>query len=447
MPARTTIRYTVDTYISKSFPTTVRLQRFTHHSPTLRTFSQPIHSFLNPNFYPYLPSKPYTTSPIMGKKKIQNEYNDFLDGEKLRDNADVRTTLQGTSSTRQDISPPPTRRDKKGKGKGKKGGPKKPQLTHFLCLPLVNDGSRPQLESTLKMFGEEVEKMGLVSTRAIRPVGTLHLTLGVMSLDEAGVEAAGKALEELDLKSMLQREGNVQRQEESTGDSVSPQSQNSSQKTDQPSTTSKQTDFKPPSIDLKSLVPMQQPHKTSILYAEPTDSSSRLYPFASALRVHFTEKGHLIEDKRSLRLHATIINTIYAKPRGRHSGNKNTKHSKKLATAEQAETPKAPEEDDNVSTVDSDNEGQTAPPDASTAETEIMPPSEIIDRSEGHGPNAKSWMRFNASGLIEQYKDYVWAEGVTVDRVQICKMGAKKILGEDGGVLDERYEVVHEKWI
>jgi activating signal cointegrator complex subunit 1 len=55
-------------------------------------------------------------------------------------------------------------------------------------------------------------------------------------------------------------------------------------------------------------------------------------------------------------------------------------------------------------------------------------------------------MRFDASRLIERYRDFVWAQDVRVDKVQICKMGAKKIWsGEE--VVDERYEVVYSKAI
>ena len=60
-------------------------------------------------------------------------------------------------------------------------------------------------------------------------------------------------------------------------------------------------------------------------------------------------------------------------------------------------------------------------------------------------------MRFDASKLIDEYKDFTWAQDIQVDRVQICKMGAKKIWssGKEGAgeVLDERYEVVCEKGI
>jgi activating signal cointegrator complex subunit 1 len=168
-------------------------------------------------------------------------------------------------------------------------------------------------------------------------------------------------------------------------------------------------------INLESLVPMQSPHKTSILYASPKDTTQRLVPFATLLKKEFTERGFMVEDTRPLKLHATIINTIYAKSsarRGRKSTVKETlKHIEhKVSPHHHA--------DDNAS-VDGASE-EDGPNDTNT-------------RSEGHGPDAKSWMRFDASSLIERYKDFTWAQDVRIDRVQICKMGAKKIWdGEEG---------------
>src|SRR4051812_35272607 len=73
--------------------------------------------------------KLYTGSPAMGKKKSRGDYNDFLDGEKLRDNTEIRTTLQGFAA--RDISPSLGQQKQTDAKKQGKGGVKKPQLTHF----------------------------------------------------------------------------------------------------------------------------------------------------------------------------------------------------------------------------------------------------------------------------------------------------------------------------
>jgi activating signal cointegrator complex subunit 1 len=203
------------------------------------------------------------------------------------------------------------------------------------------------------------------------------------------------------------------------------------------------------SVDLRGLVAMQQPRKTSILYAEPEDGTGRLYPFAEALRDRFMGEGLLVEDRRALRLHATVVNTIYAKPRGR--GGRGGKESGRNAERRAGEGVAEKSGHDGRALVGELVEEGKQASEHSTAQFEhqegLRAEPKAVDRSEGHGPNAKSWMQFDASQLIDQYKGISWAENVRIDRVQICKMGAKKILNEQGEVEDEKYEVVFEKMI
>lgn len=51
-------------------------------------------------------------------------------------------------------------------------------------------------------------------------------------------------------------------------------------------------------------------------------------------------------------------------------------------------------------------------------------------------------LRFNARGLLERFEGFVWAEGLRVDKVAICRMGARKVLDEGGAVVGEEYEEV-----
>jgi activating signal cointegrator complex subunit 1 len=386
----------------------------------------------------------------MGKKKSRGEYNDFLDGEKLRDNTEIRTTLQGFAA--QDIPSPSAQQDQRGSKKQGKGAAKKPQLTHFLCLPLVTDTSRPQLQRGLEKFKEELAKDGPVPTKAVRPVGTLHLTLGVMSLVPSELEEAKQYLQDLDLHILL-RDITYRRVAEKAAESGEiAENLNAAAMPDTDALT----------IKLESLIPMQSPHKTSILYAEPRDSSQRLQPFAEALREQFKGKGLLVEDDRPLKLHGTIMNTIYAKPKGGRGRSKSSKLKDGLRHMEHKISPhhhgnadgihiahtndyQDNPEDDGASAAGSlDGNDTTAPPDLSTAE---MP----RPTGEGHGPDGQSWMRFDARNLIDKYKGFIWAEDVRVDRVCICKMGAKKIWSggrdDEGDVVDERYEVVCEREI
>jgi len=96
------------------------------------------------------------------------------------------------------------------------------------------------------------------------------------------------------------------------------------------------------------------------------------------------QAGFLVPDDRALKLHATIVNTIYAKSgRGGRGG--------------------------------------------------------------GHGPNAKALVRLDAKDVMERYAEFVWCEGLQVGKVAICKMGAKRVVDVAGGVVGEEYEEVAAK--
>ncbi|KAH7399082.1 AKAP7 2'5' RNA ligase-like domain-containing protein [Phaeosphaeria sp. MPI-PUGE-AT-0046c] len=372
----------------------------------------------------------------MGKKKQTGEYNDFLDGEKLRDNGEIRTSLQ-RPATAQDVSPPPVHQGRGGnkrQGKGK-GVPRKPPLTHFLCLPLVTDTSREQLQRSLETLKRDLQEKAVVPPKAVRPLGTLHLTLGVMSLDETKMEEAKQYLQNLGLHRLLRDLTQRGVAEKAAEDGTISENLNAAALPDTDGLT----------IGLEALTPMQSPQNTSILYATPVDPTHRLYSFASALRKDFTEKGFMIEDTRPLKLHATIINTIYAKPGGGR-GRKNTvketlKHIEhKVSPHHHSHSPHT--NNTSHSITDSDHKAV----DKASSDDE-----EQVEQNQGHGPDAKSWLRFDARELIEKYKDFKWAEEVRIDRVQICKMGARKVWSGgregEGEVLDERYEVVEEKGI
>jgi activating signal cointegrator complex subunit 1 len=358
-------------------------------------------------------------------KKAQGGYNDFLDGEKLHDNADVRTSLQGATSNRRDVSPPATRQEKKGRGKkGKRD--LKPQLTHFLCLPLVTEKTRPRLQAGLERLKEELEQSDLVPLKAVRPVGTLHLTLGVMSLDATGLEKATQYLQELDLQSLVRDLSARIVAKHAAENGAVAENLNAAGLPDMQALT----------IELKGLQPMQKrgdTSNTSILYAEPKDTEGRLYAFGSELRKRFTKGGFLVEDHRALLLHATIINTVYAKPKGR-GGKQKALSGRDKGLGQKGDADGVPDfgEQDDDGGASTDESTQDGAP---------------IDRSDGHGPNAKGWRTFDARKLMEQYKEFLWAEDVKIDRVQICKMGAKKILGDDGEVVGAEYEVVAEKGV
>ena len=70
-------------------------------------------------------------------------------------------------------------------------------------------------------------------------------------------------------------------------------------------------------INMSSPKSMKNASQTSILYAEPIDASNMLIPFCEQLRAKFVEAGYINEENRPLKLHVTILNTIYASSKGR----------------------------------------------------------------------------------------------------------------------------------
>lgn len=137
-------------------------------------------------------------------------------------------------------------------------------------------------------------------------------------------------------------------------------------------------------VDLQGLLPMHSPHDTSVLYAEPKDRSAMLAGFALRVQSAFKGVGGLGSEKRELKLHGTVVNTISA--------------------ARQMKT-----------------------------------------------RASENKLRFDARPLMDLYQDFVWATDITIDKVCICKMGAKKVWSSGvegvGEVVDEVYEVVAEKAI
>lgn len=57
----------------------------------------------------------------------------------------------------------------------------------------------------------------------------------------------------------------------------------------------------------------------SVLYTIPCDDSGRLRAFAEAVRAAFEAEGLVVRDGREMRLHATVVNTVYSRG-GRSTG-------------------------------------------------------------------------------------------------------------------------------
>ncbi|KAI8634176.1 kinase A anchor protein [Xylariaceae sp. FL1651] len=246
--------------------------------------------------------------------------------------------------------------------------PPRPSPTHFLCIPLVTGTSRQQLSASLASFSADVinpNSFG-VPEQAIRPVGTLHLTLGVMSFPKnEGLEKAVALLKTLVPRQILA--------------SITSSSPRLLLNSDQRAMEAKESPGPPLpllSVTLKGLHSMQPAAKASVLYAPPIDPEGILAKFCEALRTYFQEAGLMAEENRPLLLHATILNTIYVKGRNSSPSARGKKHEK---------------------------------------------------------------LTIDARQILERYDDYLWMRDVPIEKIAICRMGAK--IQEDG---DAAYEVESE---
>ncbi|MCJ1433123.1 hypothetical protein MMC27_002482 [Xylographa pallens] len=222
----------------------------------------------------------------------------------------------------------------------------------------------------MSVTGSDDEESLPIPEKAIRPLGTLHLTLGVMSFQSRErLDAAIAFLQSLDVYGLVKQAGESA-VEQSSNHLIN--SQNSPHLTNEGGKTPDEGLAPPLVVSIAGLQPMHNPSSTSILYASPRDSSFRLQHFCLALQAAFTEAGFLIPETRPLLLHATIINTIYAKER-----------SKRTA-------------------------------------------------GSGHGKQGKGRGGFDATHVLERFGETTWAEGIRLEKVAICEMGARKVDGEEG---------------
>ncbi|KAK1067719.1 hypothetical protein LTR74_006193 [Friedmanniomyces endolithicus] len=338
------------------------------------------------------------------------------------------------------------------RGSRRPPGPRTPALTHFICVPLVTTESRPELEASMKRFRDAVavdkssttalaerdadtgspcqmDMIPGVHPQAIRPVGALHCTLGVMSLDKTRLEEAIWLLKALDVEAMLRAalaeplKVTMTLRHPANESGNQPAGSESVERPISPPTVGRRTLAL--TIDLKGLVSMHPQHKTSILYIAPADTSGRLYPFCVALQKLFADAGLLLPDDRPLRLHATIVNTIYAKSR----------KQRPLKRTERGDSPEPCENGEGSA-------GTTRHNDKYNGEDGGVSTAKPDDRSQGHGPKANAPLKMDATALLATFEDFVLAEGVALDRISICEMGAKKVVDVDGRVVDEQYTEV-----
>ncbi|OAX77991.1 hypothetical protein ACJ72_07702 [Emergomyces africanus] len=405
----------------------------------------------------------------------------------------------------------PSQQNQSTSGSSSRSG-NRPRLTHFLCLPLVNSASIPQLVSSLAKFRDSIPLvLPPVSTRvaasaqlphvplfpdgALRPLGTLHLTLGVMSLPtKERLEEALEFLRALDLESLLRDAGIQARAGVAGSGSIEDAAATAAaDATDAP--------LQPLLINLTSLHALPNAKAATILHAQPVDSTFRLYPFCVSLRNKFIEAGFIEQEMikgsprpeteasrssnrnnagesdpkgsnedhedikgndsitgpaplstsaeptvvlskgkagkpRPLLLHATIANTVYL-PRGsRHGKRKETlKFDARELLMEFGDYVPPATDADGRGIEDARSRNQNFPLEVEEDEMEEAEDEVLANQKERQRHEGEK-------------SPFVWAKDVPIDRVCICEMGAKPVPndGKKGGpLLGEAYISVGER--
>ncbi|KAJ5368678.1 uncharacterized protein N7496_008438 [Penicillium cataractarum] len=201
---------------------------------------------------------------------------------------------------------------------------RQPALTHFLCLPLVNTTSLPQLEASIAAFtaayppvpvadlsngqpqtSEQNASHAVIPQGAVRPVGTIHLTIGVMSLPTK--ERLAEALnffQTLDLASLLREAERVAfelHQKRVSRRKSSNSAPNNAEASSLSSGSSLDLEKAPPplSVSLESLHALPRAKAATVLHASPSDRTGRLYPFCVMLRDKFLEAGFILSEAKN----------------------------------------------------------------------------------------------------------------------------------------------------
>lgn len=370
--------------------------------------------------------------------------------------------------------------------------PPRPTPTHFLCIPLVTASSRPQLTRSLAAFREEVTAPNPSSAygalpvpdEAIRPVGTIHLTLGVMSFMEPKVHKKGAARH--------QHHGGAERNEREDGRAAASESRERSR-----SGSRSGSEEKGGSLDglrkleeakalLRSLklreiwqeVLRQSQTQATAVPEQSRDSLDSTDGGAPIVAIGTTEEkgegveagpGTVVRDVQPRSQPGTGGEDLKITLRGLHS----------MQSPSKATVLYAPPVDplghlqrfcEKVKDafvqkgLMMEEGGRPLLLHATVVNTIYVKGRNSQQQAggkaagggggggggkKGHhghrgGGNRRERLTIDAREILERYEDYTWMEDVKVETVAICRMGAKKELGVGGVVVDEAYEVEEE---
>ncbi|KAK2768493.1 hypothetical protein FQN54_000348 [Arachnomyces sp. PD_36] len=331
-----------------------------------------------------------------------------------------------------------------GRGGGPQNKEKRPPLTHFLCLPLINPTSLPQLVSSLAEFKEAIPlnspsqanslkpQTRLIPDDALRPVGTLHFTLGVMSLTtEERVQEALKFLQDLDITSLMQ----------DVVSELSPQG-----------TKGSETALEPLNISLTSLHALPKAKDATILHAAPSDSTSRLYPFSQRLRNKFIEAGFILAETESKPDDKGSVGPTEPENENipESSSKAEEKKEEEETAAPQTQKGKARRPRPlllHATVANTIYMGRRRQAGSRKKDTYKFDARELISRFRNYNKDRQGTPSGGQAGGQEEEKPFTWAKDFPLEKLTICEMGAKDIPEEDVDrrFLGQEYRAVGER--
>lgn len=305
---------------------------------------------------------------------------------------------------------------------------------------------------------------------AVRPLGTLHLTLGVMSLTTKDrLDEAISFLDSLDIEQILR---------DATSNDATEQSSTSAVSTSEDG-------LAPISVSLESLYALPKAKAATVLYAKPIDPTSRLYPLGVKLRERFVEAGFIqpeyLKTKprksskitsnnraqnitpaeavtideiakpklRPLLLHATVVNTVYV--RDGHSGQNRGKDKRRGGPLTFDARDMIAQHHD-FYTDDTCVEAKTHDiSDSTLFEDADSSSSESNDESGSTSTQDEAHPSRNVQQITPEQTDsakypFVWARNLHIEKVCIFEMGAKAVEDDPlGARLGQKYRVVAER--
>ncbi|RAH43232.1 uncharacterized protein BO95DRAFT_466033, partial [Aspergillus brunneoviolaceus CBS 621.78] len=161
---------------------------------------------------------------------------------------------------------------------------------HMLVIPVYEGSALQQWVTAYATFGNYLPG-GVLGPRNLRPPGTLHLTVGMMTLDtKSRVKAACRFLESLDLDA-IRRLADQEAFRQHVGYIPAEPSQQ-----DKPWASSPGTRPRPLTVSFESLVGFPSPDAARHLCTVPVDPTLRLHYFLIYLRRSFHQAGFFWDD-------------------------------------------------------------------------------------------------------------------------------------------------------